>query len=192
MKRTFFLLASLFLAATVPAQTPPPPLISPEVHSDNRVTSASAVPTTKKLPSSSRALPSPCPLRKDDDGVLERDHRALAPDFLWLHDHRRWRGHVRSFQSRRKANFLGRSSVVHVPDPPLFLGNRQRAAWRDSSSFLRVRRRWGRSRFLCLHFRPATTPAGSKTYPVLYLLHGFSATTRAAWTVVGPCQRDPG
>ena len=48
MKRTFLVLAILLLAAAVPAQTPPP-LISPEVHSDRRVTFHFRGPNVKEV-----------------------------------------------------------------------------------------------------------------------------------------------
>jgi len=78
-----------------------------------------------------------------------------------------------------KPNFLGRSSVVHVPGPASL-------SWETGNvphgeihhHFLRVRRRWGRSRFLCLHSARLRHPR-KQTYPVLYLLHGFQRTTRA-------------
>src|SRR5437762_5976488 len=57
MKRTLVVLATLsmailfgaFLAATTPAQTPPPPLVSPEVHADKSVTFRFRAPNDKEV-----------------------------------------------------------------------------------------------------------------------------------------------
>src|SRR6267143_2618354 len=117
MKRTFFLLASLFLAATVPAQTPPPPLISPEVHSDNRVTVRFRGHNDKEVAVFVEGAAKPVPMRKDDDGVWSVTTEPLAPDFYGYTIIADGVGMFDPSNHAVKPNFLGRSSVVHVPGP---------------------------------------------------------------------------
>jgi len=65
MKRTFFrLLAFLLTAIAGRAQTPPPPVISPEVHSDNRVTFRFRAPNDKEVAVSLEGNPQPFPMQK--------------------------------------------------------------------------------------------------------------------------------
>ena len=60
MKRTFFrLLAFLLTAIAGRAQTPPPPLISPEVQSDHRVTFRFRAPNDKEVAVSLEGNPKP-------------------------------------------------------------------------------------------------------------------------------------
>src|SRR5258708_38913537 len=83
MKRQFFVIAILFMvwmAPTAPAQTPLPPLISPEVHSDNRVTFRFRGPNIKEVAASLERNPKPFPMQKDDQAVWRMTTDPLAPD----------------------------------------------------------------------------------------------------------------
>jgi len=82
MKRTFFrLLAFLLSGIAGRAQTQPPPLISPEVHSDNRVTFRFRAPNDKEVAVSLEGNPKPFPMQKDDQGVWSVTTDPLAPDY---------------------------------------------------------------------------------------------------------------
>src|SRR2546430_16286632 len=80
MNRTSWVVALLLLAAAVPAQTPPP-LISPEVHSDRRVTFHFRGPNVKEVAVSIEGVSKPFPMQKDDQGVWSVTTEALAPDY---------------------------------------------------------------------------------------------------------------
>ena len=78
--RTFFVLATLLLAATAAlAQTPPTPLISPEVHADKSVTFRFRGPNVKEAAVSLEGVPKPIPMEKDDSGVWSVTTDPLAP-----------------------------------------------------------------------------------------------------------------
>src|SRR5438046_10611676 len=89
MKRTFVVLATLsmailfgaFLAATTPAQTPPPPLVSPEVHADRTVTLRFRGPNDKEVAVSIEGNPKPLPMQKDDQGVWSVTTEPHARDY---------------------------------------------------------------------------------------------------------------
>jgi 1,4-alpha-glucan branching enzyme len=81
MKRIVFPLAILLIAAASHAQTPPPPLISPEVRSDNRVTFRFRAPNDKEVAVQIEGKPKPIPMQKDDQGVWSVTTDPLAPDY---------------------------------------------------------------------------------------------------------------
>src|SRR5712692_7333522 len=88
MKRTFLRLANLirailfgaFLAATAAAQTPPP-LVSPEVHSDHRVTFRFRGPNVKEVLVFVDGTAKPLKMQKDEQGVWSATTDPLAPDY---------------------------------------------------------------------------------------------------------------
>ena len=78
MKRTFVGLANLFLAATAAAQTPPPPLVSPEVHADHRVTFRFRGPNVKEVLVSIDGTAKPLAMQKDEQGVWSATTEPLG------------------------------------------------------------------------------------------------------------------
>ena len=82
MKRTFFrLLAFLLTAIAGWAQTQPAPLVSPEVHSDNRVTFRFRGPNIKEVAVSIEGNPKPLPMQKEDGGKVRA--RTLQKRRKW-------------------------------------------------------------------------------------------------------------
>src|SRR5260370_25307532 len=123
MKRTFFVLAILlmaFRADTAPAQTPPPPLISPEVHADKSVTLRFRAPNDKEVAVSLEGVPKPFPMQKDDLGVWSVTTNPLAPDYYGYTIIADGVGMFDPSNHAVKPNFLGRSSVGHGPGPASF------------------------------------------------------------------------
>src|SRR5205814_10693022 len=130
MKRTFFVLAMLsmaillgaFLATTAPAQTPPPPLVSPEVHADRTVTLRFRGPNDKEVAVSIEGNPKPLPMQKDDQGVWSVTTEPLAPDY---YGYSIIADGVNMFDTSNhaiKPNFLARASELHVPGPSSLSG----------------------------------------------------------------------
>src|SRR6266481_4854490 len=119
MKRVFFRLAMLFLAVTAPspAQTPPAPLISPDVHSDNRVTFRFRGPNVKEAAVSLEGVPKPIPMEKDDQGVWSVTTDPLAPDYYSYSIVADGVGMFDPSNHSVKPNFLYRASEAHVPGP---------------------------------------------------------------------------
>lgn len=183
MKRTFFLLAILFIAATASAQAPPPPT-SPEVHSDNRVTFRFRAPNDKEVVVSLEGAPKPIPMQKDDQGVWSVTTDPLPPDYYGysiLAD-----GVILFDPSNYeiKPNFLYRSSEVHVPGPPSLPWELADVPHGQIHHHFYKSGVVGDNRGFFVYTPPGYDPRGKQSYPVLYLLHGFSDDANA-WTAVG-------
>ncbi len=80
MRRTF-LFVSLVLASAVFAQTPPAPVVSPEVHADDRVTFRFRAPNAKEVALALEGAAKDLPMQKDEQGVWSVTTEPLAPDF---------------------------------------------------------------------------------------------------------------
>ena len=189
MKRTLlFCPMLLLLASIIPAQSPqrtqpPPPLVSPEVHSDNRVTFRLRAPNVQEV-LFAREGAYPVPMLKDEQGVWSITTDPLEPDFYGY-----------SFQADGvllldpsnhliKPNLLHIQSVVHVPGPASL-------PWEiDDVPHGTIHHHFYRSgivgdnRDFYVYTPPGYSPKAKKPYPTLYLLHGFSDDA-SAWTAVG-------
>jgi len=192
MKRTFLgpailtmavVLAAL-MAPTTPAQTPPPPVISPEVHADKSVTFRLRAPNDKEVAVSLEGVPKPIPMQKDDQGVWTVTTEPLAPDYYgysFIADG------VSMFDPSNhavKPNFLYRASELHVPGAAS-------ASWEIAAlPHGEIHHHFyksgvvGDDRGYYVYTPPGYDPRGKQSYPVLYLLHGFSDDA-SAWTAVG-------
>src|ERR1700741_3090403 len=80
-------LATAFIAFSTPAQdgrpqatppAPPPPVVSPQVHSDNRVVFRLRAPNAKEVAVSIEGSSNPLPLQKDEQGVWSVTSDPLA------------------------------------------------------------------------------------------------------------------
>jgi enterochelin esterase-like enzyme len=187
MKRILIMLAVLFgvcIAAGASAQTPPPPLVSPDVHADGTVTFRFHAPNDKEVAVSIEGAGKPMPMQKDDQGVWSVTTESLAPDYYgysFIADG------VNMFDPSNhviKPNFLYRASEVHVPGAAS-------ASWEISAvPHGEIHHHFyksgvvGDDRDFFVYTPPGYDPRAKQTYPVLYLLHGFSDDA-SAWTAVG-------
>src|SRR5262249_24488760 len=126
MKRNFFIFFLALIAFPVRAQetktqapkpAPPPPVISPEVHSDNRVVFRLRAPNAKEVAVDIEGAADPLPMQKDDQGVLSVTSDPLAPDFYGYSFHVDGVGMLDPANYRVKPNFLYRDNELHVPGP---------------------------------------------------------------------------
>jgi enterochelin esterase-like enzyme len=179
MTRTAIL---LFAAAAWPsvAQTPKP-VLSPEVHSDNRVTFRFRAPNAKEV-LLAREGTQRVPMQRDADGVWSVTTDPLEPDFYGYSFVADGVNLIDPSNSLMKPNLLNNESEVHVPGPPSL-------AWEINDVPRGV---------VHHHFYRSNvvgdqrdyfvyTPPGydaHRAYPVLYLLHGFSDDA-SGWTAVG-------
>ena len=191
MKRTFSRLANLrgaillgpFLAAAAAAQTPPP-LVSPEVHVDHRVTFRFRGPNVKEVLVSLDGTAKPLPMQKDDQGVWSATTDPLAPDY---YNYSFSVDEVNSFDPSNYAtvpNFLYRESSVHVPGPPTLSWETNDVPHGEVHHHFYKSGVVGDDRGFFVYTPPGYDPRGNQSYPVLYLLHGFSDDANA-WTAVG-------
>jgi enterochelin esterase-like enzyme len=186
MKRTslFFSIAFLLTAATVPAQTPPPPLVSPEVHSDNRVTFRFRAPNAKEVAVFVEGAAKPQPMQKDEQGVWSVTTDPLAPDFYGYSIIADGVALFDPSNYATKPNFLYRSSELHVPGPPSLPWEINNVPRGEIHHHFYKSALVGDDRDFFVYTPPGYDPRGKQTYPVLYLLHGFSDDA-SAWTAVG-------
>jgi enterochelin esterase-like enzyme len=173
-----------FAAAIVPGLAQQPPaLLSPEVHSDQRVTFRFRAPQAKEV-LLAREGSQRLPMQKDEQGVWSVTTDKLEPDFYGyafvadgvnLIDPSNW---------MMKPNLLNTQSVVHVPGPPSLpwevnavpRGTIHRHFYKSGVV--------GDEREYYVYTPPKYDPKAGQPYPVLYLLHGFSDDA-SGWTAVG-------
>jgi enterochelin esterase-like enzyme len=183
MKRKLFLFLACFLAAvTSLAQTPP--VISPEVHSDNRVTFRFRGPNNKEVAVSLEGVPNPISMQKDDQGVWSVMTEPLAPDYYGYSIVADGIGMFDPSNHTIKPNFLNRASEVHVPGPASLPWETNEVPHGEIHHHFYRSGVVGDQRDFFVYTPPGYDPRAKQTYPVLYLLHGFSDDA-SAWTAVG-------
>ncbi len=172
-------------AKAAPPATPqrPPWLDTPEVHSDNSVTFRFLAPNAQEV-RLAREGAEPMPMQKDDKGDWTVNTAPLPPDYYGysiLVDG------VRSLDPYNHGlvpNLLSPGNFVHVPGPPSL-------PWElNDVPHGEVHHHFYRSevandqRDFYVYTPPDYDPSAKKTYPVLYLLHGYSDDA-SGWTAVG-------
>jgi len=190
MKRDFLAVAHLLrrvafgilLAATASAQTPP--LISPEVHSDNSVTFRFRAPNVKEVNLSLEGAPKHLAMQKDEQGVWSVTTDSLLPDYYgyaFIADG------VALFDPSNyaiKPNFLYRASELHVPGPASLSWEIADVPHGQIHHHFYKSGVVGDNRDFFVYTPPGYDPRAKQSYPVLYLLHGFSDDA-SAWSAVG-------
>ena len=184
MKRFFLVLAILFFASSAPAQTPPPPLVSPDVHSDHRVTFRFRAPNAKEVAVSIEGSSQPLPMQQDDQGVWTVTTDPLAPDYYGYSFESDGVGLLDPSNYATKPNFLYRASEVHVPGPPALSWEVAAVPHGEIHHHFYHSKIVGDDRGFFVYTPPGYDPRAKQTYPVLYLLHGYSDDA-SAWTAVG-------
>jgi enterochelin esterase-like enzyme len=171
------------MASVVSAQNQPPArLVSPDVASDKRVTFRFRGTNVKEV---SLALEGakPVPMQKDEQGVWSVTTDSLPPDFYGYSFIADGVGLIDPYNYLMKPNLLFTQSMVHVPGPGL--------AWEIAEvPHGKIDHRFyksnvvGDQRDFYVYTPPAYDARAKPTYPVLYLLHGFSDDA-SGWTAVG-------
>lgn len=163
------------------AQQPPARIVSPQIHPDKRVTFRFRAPTAKEV-LLSREGSSRVAMQKGDDGVWTLTTDPLAPDMYGYSFIVDGVSNMDPMNFLIKPNLLNPQSMVHVA------GNNP---W-DVADVPRgtVHRHFYRSgivgddRDYYVYTPAGYDPGSKKTYPVFYLLHGFSDDA-SGWTAVG-------
>ncbi len=201
MKRTFLRFARLFacihyrvmlgaivlgvfMATGASGQTSPPPVISPEVHADKSVTFRFRGPNDKEVAVQTEGMPKPIPMQKDDQGVWSATTEPLAPDYYGYSFITDGVGMFDPSNYAVKPNFLYRASEVHVPGPASLSWEIGAVPHGEIHHHFYKSGVVGDERGYYVYTPPGYDPRGKQTYPVLYLLHGFSDDA-SAWTAVG-------
>ena len=187
MKRTMLVLAILIGAVattTALGQTPPPPLVSPDVHADRTVTFRFRAPNDKEVAVFVEGMGKPLPMQKDDQGVWSVTTEPLAPDYYGYSIIADGVSMFDPFNHVIKPNFLGRASELHVPGPASLSWEIGAVPHGEIHHHFYKSGVVGDDRDFFVYTPPGYDPRAKQTYPVLYLLHGFSDDA-SAWSAVG-------
>jgi enterochelin esterase-like enzyme len=185
--RLRFLPASLllFFAPTLmQAQSEPVHIMSPEVHADNRVTFRFPAPDLSQMSLDLEGAANPLPMTKDDRGIWSVTTDPLPPDF---YGYAFVAGHLHlidPFNSLMKPNLLATESEVHVPGPPSLPWEVNDIPHGEIHHHFYKSAVVGDQRDFYVYIPAGYDPRAKQTYPVLYLLHGFSDDA-SGWTSVG-------
>jgi enterochelin esterase-like enzyme len=187
MARTF-IIAAVVLASIGSAQPPPrDSLVSPEVHSDRRVTFRVRAPKAERVTLSGSWMPLSTeePMAKDAGGVWTVTVGPLAPS-----------GYLYTFNvdgvtiadpvnPNVKLRQRTSASLLEVPgSPPALWETRDVPHGSVEINFLRSNVIQGDTRQVWVYLPPGYERDYSARYPVLYLLHG-SGDVAASWTQAG-------
>src|SRR5882762_6694349 len=186
MRRTLSLLPLFYVfgfASAALAQTTPAPVVSPEVQSDNRVTFRFRAPNVKEVAVSLEGAPKDLTMQRDEQGVWSVTTEPLTPDFYGYAFVADGVHLIDPSNPLMKANLLNTTSQVHVPDPslPWEVGDVPHGEVHHHFYKSTV---VGDQRDFYVYTPPGYDGRGKQTYPVLYLLHGFSDDA-TGWTAVG-------
>lgn len=178
----------LIIALTVfclPLQAQRPPAISsPDVHEDNRVTFRYFSPNAESVYVTGEFLQSPVSMEKDEAGIWSVTVPPVAPD---IYPYSFWVDSVQLADPNNTylfANERFKRSILDVPGAVPLIHSLQNVPHGKVSYRLYESATLGRTRNLLVYTPPGFDPQSSRTYPVLYLIHGGS-DTEETWTKVG-------
>src|SRR5206468_3704722 len=168
---------------TALAQSPQAPVRSPEVHPDRRVTFRVRAPNAADV-ALAREGAERAAMRKDDQGIWTVTTDPLEPDLYGYFFSVDGVSVIDPSNSLTKPNLLNLQSVVHVPGPPSLPWEIKDVPHGTVQHHFYKSAVVGDDRDFFVYTPPGYPASTGKTYPVLYLLHGFSDDA-SAWTAVG-------
>ena len=166
------------------AQTPPPPVVSPEVHADNRVTFRFRAPNARVVELALEGTQTLFPMQKDDQGIWSITTDPLTPDFYGYDFISDGVHLVDPSNSLLKPNLLNTENEVHVPGSSSLPWEINDVPHGEIHHHFYKSGVVGDQRDFYVYTPPNYNPRGKQTYPVLYLLHGYSDDA-SGWTAVG-------
>ncbi len=177
----------LFCLATVTvsfAQQQPPPIQSPEVQSDGRVTFRFRDPNAQKVLVNVEGGKAPYVMQKDEQGVWSVTTDPLAPDLYGYSFDADGVHLLDPSNVQIKPNLLGLNNIVHVPGASPLPWEMTDIPHGEIHHHFYKSNIIGDNRDYYVYTPPGYDPNGRTRYPVLYLLHGYSDDA-SAWTAVG-------
>jgi enterochelin esterase family protein len=177
-----FTVVSLALSAV--GQAPPPPITSPEVSPDSRVTFRFRAPNAQKVEVAIEGERTPRPMQKDEQGVWTLTVGPMEPDIYGYEFVADGVGLIDPSNPLMKPNLLHTESAVHVPGPsslPWEVNRVQHGVIHHHFYHSKIA---DDDRDFYVYTPPNYGAESGQEYPVLYLLHGFSDDA-SGWTSVG-------
>ncbi len=163
--------------------TPPPALLTPEVHSDNSVTFRFRAPNAQDV-KLAREGTQPLAMQKDDTGIWTVNTAPLPPDYYGYSIVVDGQRSLDPYNSLLKPNLLSTENMVHVQGPPSLPWELNDVPHGEVHHHFYRSAAANDDRDFYVYTPPGYDPAAKKTYPVLYLLHGYSDDA-SGWTAVG-------
>jgi Carbohydrate-binding module 48 (Isoamylase N-terminal domain) len=182
-------LGPLVAAQDKPAQTPPPqppaPLVSPEVHADGSVTFRFRDPNAAEVKLwRNWGQTTTVPMQKDDQGVWSITAPSLTPDYYIYKFVADGVELLDPSNHEPVPSLLYLGNVLHVPGPLSLPWEVNDVPHGEIHHHFYKSTVAGDDRDYYVYTPAGYDPAAKKTYPVLYLLHGFSDDARG-WTADG-------
>ncbi|HXW56349.1 MAG TPA: alpha/beta hydrolase-fold protein [Candidatus Cybelea sp.] len=180
----FLLILMTFVRGTLSQQPSGEPIVSPEVSYDHRVTFRFGAPYAKAVSVRMEGYGQPLGMTKDAGGVWNVTTDPLAPDYYGYSILMDGVALIDPANHVIKPNLLGPASEVYVAGSatlPWELNDVSHGVIHHHFYHSRI---VGDDRDFYVYTPPGYDPSSPATYPVLYLLHGFSDDA-SAWTAVG-------
>lgn len=182
MKNLFALLIAL--AAPGFAQNRPPVFQSPDVGNDGRVTFRYFDPDAHNVAVNLEGEAKPIPMQKDQQGIWSATTSALAPELYGYSFEVDGMHRLDPMNSQIKPNLLNLSNVVQVLGTSPMRWEQQDIPHGTVHHHFYKSNVVGDNRDYYVYTPPGYDPNANSSYPVLYLLHGFSDDA-SAWASVG-------
>jgi enterochelin esterase family protein len=170
-------------AKPAPPPQPPASLVSPEVHPDGSVTFRFRAPNAVDVKLALEGT-EPAPMQKDNQGIWTATTSPLAPDFYgysFVADGVRL---IDPENPLLTPNLLATGNAVHVPGPLSLPWELNDVPHGEIHHHFYKSKVAEDDRDYYVYTPGGYDPVATKTYPVLYLLHGFSDDA-SGWTAVG-------
>ena len=158
-------------------------LDTPEVHSDNRVTFRFLAPNAQEVKLAQEGAEQVA-MQKDDRGVWTVNTAPLSPDYYGYSIIVDGVRSLDPFNPLLKPNLLSTENMVHVQGPPSLPWETNDVPRGEVHHHFYRSAVAGDLRDFYVYTPPGYDPAAKTTYPVLYLLHGYSDDA-SGWTAVG-------
>jgi len=165
---------------SAPASAPP---VSPQVHPDNTVTFRFRAPNADEVKLSLEGAEARA-MQKDDQGVWSLTTSPLPPDYYGYSFLADGVHIIDPSNPLLTPNLRSTSSALHVPGPSSLLWEVNDIPHGEIHHHFYKSAVAQDNRDYYVYTPPNYDPAAAKTYPVLYLLHGYSDDA-SGWTAVG-------
>jgi len=180
-------MATFAVAQQKREQSQPPPLapfVSPEVHPDNTVTFRLRAPNAKEVQLVLEGAAEPQPMRKDDQDIWNVTTHPLPPDYYGYSFVADGVHLIDPSNPQLTPNLLNTSSALHVPGPLSLPWELNDVPHGEIHHHFYKSAIAQDDRDYYVYTPPHYDPAAKQTYPILYLLHGYSDDA-SGWTAVG-------
>ncbi|HLZ42243.1 MAG TPA: alpha/beta hydrolase-fold protein [Candidatus Sulfotelmatobacter sp.] len=164
-------------------QTAPAALVTPEVHSDDSVTFRFRAPNAQEVKLNREGAES-LAMQKDDQGIWTVNTAPLPPDYYGYSIVVDGARSIDPYNHLLKPNLLSTENMVHIPGPSSLPWELNDVPHGEIHHHFYKSAVCDDQRDYYVYTPPGYDPAAKTTYPVLYLLHGYSDDA-SGWSAVG-------